>query len=226
MQGMIEAIRAIARDEDQRLSHARIGVVTSVHGAGDAPDHACTVRLRETGLVLPRVPMAVGLLGSASLPQEDDLVVVLFVEGDLHAPIVVGRLYTDTVEPPPHGPGEVVIALPERESEPDKQLIVRLATPGDGTRALSIALGGDVAVAVDIDDGGVSVKVGDTALTLTQSGSSDGAVTLSAGDAAITLSQGGDVTIETSGKLTLSAREVEIAGDATVKVAGQTIKLN
>ena len=35
-----------------------------------------------------------------------------------------------------------------------------------------------------------------------------------------------DVKIEASGKLSLKATQVEISGDATVKVAGQTIDLN
>ena len=40
------------------------------------------------------------------------------------------------------------------------------------------------------------------------------------------IDQGGDVDITASGTLRLQATSVEISGDATVKVAGQTIDLN
>ena len=37
---------------------------------------------------------------------------------------------------------------------------------------------------------------------------------------------GGNLTIEAAGTLKLKAANIEISGDATIKVAGQTIDLN
>jgi uncharacterized protein (DUF2345 family) len=49
---------------------------------------------------------------------------------------------------------------------------------------------------------------------------------LSVGGSKITVAQSGDVTVAAEGKLLLKGAEVEISGDATVKVGGQMIKLN
>jgi hypothetical protein len=40
------------------------------------------------------------------------------------------------------------------------------------------------------------------------------------------LDQGGDATLDTTGKLTLKGKDVEIAGDASIKIAGQKVDLN
>jgi hypothetical protein len=63
-------------------------------------------------------------------------------------------------------------------------------------------------------------------LELTQSGASDGKAELKVGDAKVTLEQAGDVKIETTGKLSLKATDIEIKADASVKVSGTTVELN
>lgn len=226
MQRMVHTIRRIARHESDQRWIAALGVVTSVHGRDGESDHSCTVELRETGLVLPKVPIATGLIGSVALPRENDLVVVLFAGGDLHAPVVIGRLYNEEVAPPQHGPGEAVVSLPGDEEADDKRLELRVVTPGDGTRAATVLLAGDVEVKVEVTDEGVRIQAQDATLSLTQSGSSDGKVELAAGDAKVTIEQGGDMALEATGKLTLKASEIEIAGDASVKVTGQTVDIN
>lgn len=226
VQGILRTVQAIARHEVGKQAAPRLAIVTSVHGANGQPDHACTVRLRESEIVLPKVPIATGLIGAVGLPQENDLVVVLFLDGDMHAPVIAGRLYSDDVAPPPHGPDQVVVALPPRAETPDDQLIVTADTPGD-SRSLTVALGGDVAVQVEVSDGRIALTMGDkTQVTLTQSGASDGKVEIAAGTAKITLEQDGDIAIETAGKLSLKGTEIEIAGDAGVKINGATVELN
>jgi len=42
----------------------------------------------------------------------------------------------------------------------------------------------------------------------------------------VVLEGSGDARVEAEGTLTLKATKVEISGDATVKIAGQTIDLN
>src|SRR5690606_17769813 len=78
-------IRRIVRQEMLALHLAELGVVQEAHphaDKGDDNNHACTVRLRDTGLVLPRVPVAVGRKGLASIPDVGDLVLVQFIGGD------------------------------------------------------------------------------------------------------------------------------------------------
>jgi uncharacterized protein involved in type VI secretion and phage assembly len=221
---LVQTVRGIARAELDRLWYPALGVVTSIHGG--TTEHACTIKLRETGLVLPKVPIATGLIGTVALPREDDLVVVVFEQGDLHAPICIGRLYDDRVSPPDHGPGELIAVLPGGEEDESKAVKVALRTPGDGSRSLEVTLGGSVEVVLEVSDGLVRLRAQDATLELTQSGASDGKATLKVGDSSLTIEESGDVSVEASGKLTLKATQIEISGDATVKVAGQTIDLN
>ena len=223
----VRTIQQIARYEVERRWTTALGVVQSVHGADDAAKkYACTVQLRDSGLVLPEVPLATGLIGTAALPREKDLVVVVFVGGDLHEPVVVGRLYSDDVAPPKNGAGDVVANLPGDEESSDKRIEFRVATPGDGSRAITLTLDGSVKVALTIDDGGVTIETTDASVKLTQSSGSDARAEIKVGDAKITLTQSGDATIEASGTLKLHGSKVEIDGDTSVKIAGTAIDLN
>ena len=226
MHGMVQTIRRIARDEVAHAPAAALGIVTSLHGRDSEPDYACTVQLRETGLVLPKVPIATGLTGVAALPREQDLVLVVFAGGDLHDPVVVGRLYNEAVDPPEHAPGQLIAWLPGGEEDEAKALRLTVKTPGDGTRSLELALGGDIEVKVEIDDQKIRLTAQDASITLSQSGSSDGKAELKVGDASIVIEQGGDVTITAAGTLELKADKVKITGDSSVQVTGQTIDLN
>lgn len=223
MHQIVQTIRDIARHEVDQHWAPCLGVVKSVQGSGK---YSCTVRLRETQLVLPEVPIATGLLGTAALPSEGDLVVVVFAGGDLHAPIVVGRLHNDQIAPPDNDSGKINVSLPAGEQSDDKRLQLEVATPGDGTRKLHLLLDGNVKVELLVDDSGIEFKAQDTSLTLKQSGSSDGKAELKVGDNKVTVDQSGDITIEATGTLKLKASQIEISGDTSVKIAGQTVNLN
>lgn len=223
MQQMVHVLRQIARHEAMQRNAAYLGVVKSVQGKPD--DYACTVELRESRIVLPNVPIAVGFMGFACLPAEGDLVVVLFLGGDLHAPVVVGRLYTQDLKPPENDARELVMQLPV-DADTDKRIDLKISTPDDGTRTLSLLLDGDVKVSVEIKNDGIALTAQDASLTLSQTSGSDGQLEIKVGDAKMTFSQSGDVALETTGKLTLKGQTVEISGDASVKIAGQTVDLN
>jgi uncharacterized protein involved in type VI secretion and phage assembly len=226
MHHMVQTIRRIAQHEMGQRCNASLALVKSVYGRNGTADYSCTVELRESGIVLPKVPIATSLIGLAALPREDDLVLVLFVGGDIHAPVVVGRLYNETVSPPKHGPGEFVTSLPGGEESPDKSLELRIKTPGDGSRELHVLLDGDVKVELVIDNEGIRLQAQDTKLSLKQTGSSDGKAELTVGNSSVVIEQAGNITVKAEGKLLLKAQEVEISGDTSVKVAGQTIDLN
>jgi uncharacterized protein involved in type VI secretion and phage assembly len=226
MQRVVHAIRKIARHEIGQLWNASLGVVKSVHGANGEKDYACTVELRETGIVLPKVPIATSVIGSVSLPRQNDLVLIVFAGGDLHAPVVVGRLYSEDVEPPTHAPGELVVVLPGDETSADERIELRVNTPGDGTRSLALTLDGSVKVSLTIGDEGIRLEAQEATLHLTQTSSSDGKAELTVGDSKVVIEQSGNVTIEAAATLKLKATTIEIEGDATVKIAGQSIALN
>ena len=86
---LMATIRAIVRDEMNRLRPPELGVVTRVYGRSDdadASNHQVNVRLRCSEVELHRVPVLVGRPGWSALPNVDDLVLVNFVGGDLNAP--------------------------------------------------------------------------------------------------------------------------------------------
>jgi uncharacterized protein involved in type VI secretion and phage assembly len=228
MHRMVQTIQQIARHEAEQCAAPALAVVKSVHGSGGASHaYACTVQLRDSGVVLPKVPIATQVIGHAALPREHDLVLVAFAGGDLHAPVVVGRLYNEEVAPPKHEEGEFVTILPGDETDPSQSLELRVKTPGDGTRSVALTLSGNsVSVEVTIDDQTIRLKTQDASLELTQSGASDGKAELKVGEAKVTLEQSGDVSVQTSGKLTLKAADIEIKADSSVKISGATVEVN
>lgn len=226
MQRAVQTIRSIARHEVEQRWTSTLALVKSVQGANGNKKYSCTVELRETGIVLPEVPIATSVIGAVSLPRENDLVVVLFPGGDLHAAVVVGRLYSEEVSPPKNEAGEFVVVLPGDETAADKSLELRVKTPGDGSRELRLTLDGSIKVELALNNESIQLTTQDAQLTLTQTGSSDGKAELKAGDCKITMEQAGDVTIEAKGTLKLSASKIELSGDSSIKIAGQTVEVN
>lgn len=143
MSDLVTILRAIVREELRSLRLGDIGVVVSAfpHADGDAHNYECSVKLREGGLELRRVPMATPHIGMVSAPNVGDLVLLSYVGGDPNRPIVVGRLYSDKENPPVHEKDEL-----------------RMESP----------LGGKTSIAIDKDQS-VVVKAGDTMVTVKQS---------------------------------------------------------
>lgn len=215
---IFDSIARIARHEASVRPIAAIGEVTSVYAADATPkDHAVTVKLRESGLTIPHVPIAVGVLGFAAIPAVGDIVVILFVEGDYHSPVVVGRLYRNDFEPPKHAAGQVVLRLPAGEDEP--QLECEIA--GDPA-LLKLTLPDDVLV--QIENGKIFLQSGEVSATLEAGGG--GRIELKAGGTAMTLKKDGDVTIKAGGNLKIEATEIDLSGTAKVKIKGGTVEVN
>lgn len=215
---LFTSISRIARHEAGARPVASAGKVTSIFpNEGGSPDHAVSVRLRESGIILNRVPIAVGAMGFAAIPAVDDLVVVAFLEGDYHSPVVVGRLYHADQEAPKHKDGQLVLRLPSGATSPDLECeisgdppVVKLTLPGD--------------VLVEVVKEKITLSVGDIKATL--DGAGGGRLELAAGGSKITMKKDGDVSVKSAGKLKLEATEVEISGQAKVKVSGGIVEVN
>lgn len=219
---LFESVTRIARHESQARAAAAVGRVTETFGGGGAvADHAATVELRDSGVLLPRVPIAVGLLGFAALPAADDLVLVVFLGGDPNAPVIVGRLYTDALAPPSEATdGQATLSLPAGDADSALQLGLAL----DGTTA-ALRLGtGDEPVEIALDDSTVEVTVGALELRVTSEGG--GRLELKAGATEVILKKDGDLSLTTSGTLSLSGNEVEISGQSKVKISGAQVEIN
>jgi Type VI secretion system/phage-baseplate injector OB domain len=215
---LFDSVSRIARHEAAARSIAAIGEVVDVFDGSGAPaDHAATIRLRETGLLLPKVPIAVGVLGQASTPTAGDLVVVVFADGDVHAPVVVGRLYHADLAPPQHGNGDIVLALPAGAQQPSFNAVLRGGDP-----KLTIGFGSEVELTAD--DKVLQVRTGDAQATVEAAGG--GRIELKIGDASVTVTGRGDITLKTTGKLSLQGGDVEIKGQSSVTVSGPQVKVN
>ena len=216
---LYDSIARIARHEAAARLSAGVGRVAAIHPAeGASVDHAVTVEMRDSGLVLERVPIAVGVLGFAAIPEVGELVVVVFLDGDANAPVVVGRLYHPAQDPPAHAAGQLVLHLPPHPAEPAVDLVIATADPP----SVRLAVGPDVVLEITRER--TSVKVGEITLTLEAAGG--GRAELAAGGAKITLKKDGDITVHTDGRLKLEGKNVEINASSRVVVTGGEVLIN
>lgn len=207
-------LRRIIREELRSLRLPELAVVQEVHPhaeAGDDDNYACTVRLRDTGLVLARVPLATSRKGVAAIPDPGDLVLVQFLGGEANAPVITGSFYNDEDRPPPNAEGEAVLRLPVDAGE-GEGVEVRLASAD--TAAATLALGASLRIELKDDDPVVVIDVGGGAARLTID--SDGTVTLTSAKALAI--EGGEVSVKGT------AIRIEADGELTLK--GATINLN
>ena len=215
---LFESIARIARHESAKRPVAAIGRVVDTYGPSDnLGDYAVSVELRDSGLVLPRVPVASGVLGFAAIPAVEDLVIVVFAEGSYHAPVVVGRLYTPDLNAPKHDAGQLTLQLPPGDDEPALDLTIdgnepswRLKMPGD--------------VLLECVEEKINLTVGELKLVIDAGGG--GSAELAAGGAVLRIKQDGDITLSTQGNLTLEGNEVSISGMSKVSVSAPQVEIN
>lgn len=217
---LFDSVARIARHELAARQVASTGIVTEVFPAEDGgpPDHAASVQLRDTRQILPRVPIAVGVLGLAAIPAVDDLVLVVFCEGDAHAPVIVGRLYHPDQNPPTHSPGQVVLALPSGSSSPT----VKVLATADPELTLEFP---EAKVKLALD-GSPRAELIVGPLTARFDGSGSGQVEIETGAVTFTLTGGGDVTLSAKGTLKLEGAQIQISSQGPLKLQGATVELN
>jgi phage baseplate assembly protein gpV len=198
MSDMVEILRALVRDELARRAAPQLGTVTSLfaHESGSSDgNHQVNVKLRDSGVELQRVPVTVSRLGLSMLPRVDDLVLVVFVGGDVNAPVVVGSLYDEALQPPEAKAEEVVYQPTDAEDSALRRLHVELVN-------------GSV---VTLDDEKLTVQLGGTTLVIHK----DGDVVIE-GAGKLEIKTDGDITIEAGGNLELKAQ-----ANVTVKAGAQ-----
>lgn len=191
MSELTDTLRAMIRDELARMRSPELGIVLEVYANdADGNNHQVDVRLRGSGVKLQRAPVTVPRYGMSILPRVGDLVLVMFVGGNLNAPIVVGSVYDENTQPPEAAPGELVYQIPDAGAE--RHLYVELPS----------------GMSYTVDDEAMKIAAGGTEVLLEK----DGNLQIKAvGN--IELKADGDISLEASGKLTLkAATDVEIEG--------------
>jgi uncharacterized protein involved in type VI secretion and phage assembly len=209
---LVGLVQAVVRDQLSAVRVAEVAVVTEAFphaSGGDKFNYECTVRLRDSGLELPRVPVATGRIGLAAIPNVDDLVLVTFVGGSLHGAVITGRLYNDVDRPPEAKAKECVYVSPDAAEAGVRR--VSLQFPNGNTLLL--------------DDEHLEIEMAGTKITVTNGGdvqidSSDKVIVKSSGATEITA--GGDISVAASGSVHIKAdRDVKIEG-LSASVKGQT----
>jgi phage baseplate assembly protein gpV len=226
MSSIVQTLQAIVQAELRRLRIAELGLVQEVypHAAEDDQDnYACDVRLKASGLVLNRVPVVTGHLGTAAIPNVGDLVLLNFDQGDVNQPIIVGRLYNDEDRPPLNTSDEVIFRLPLAESD-DRTIQASIKNhqdaPQGSPRQVRIELAPKITL--EINDQSVTATAGSNEMKLDQPGTNGGTVSLEAGGTRITLDQDGDLTIVAAGALKIEARRGLTLEGQTVSIKGRT----
>lgn len=203
---LYETIQRIVQEELRRVHMAELAVVQAQHahsGEADQDNYSCTVKLRNSALVLQQVPVATPRIGQVSIPAVGDLVLVQFVGGDINAPIIVGSLYNDEDRPPVNTNGQAILHLPLAGGDSDA---VHIEINSDGKREINIKLGSGLEINLRDDDPAVKIAVGSSATVQIDS---DGAISL-----------------ESQGKIAIKGNEISIEAQAQLKLKGATIDLN
>ena len=211
MSELIHTLRAIVRDELSRIRTSEMGIVVAVYpNDNDGNNHQVDVRLRNSGVELKRAPVIVQRYGISALPNVGDAVLVVFLGGELNAPMVVGCVYNEEHNPPEAAAAEVVYHIPDQGGE--RHLYVELPS----------------GMSITVNDESIQITAGGTEVQLEQDG--DLKIVSAAN---IELQSQGDITLDASGKLNLKAgQDVSVQGlnvknqaDAQLECKGATLKL-
>ena len=144
---------------------------------GDNDNYGCDVRLKNSGLLLKRVPIATGHIGTAAIPNIGDLVLLAFDKGDVNQPIVIGRLYNDEDRPPLNNPDEVIFRLPLAEAD-DKTIKAAIRNHPAQSPPREMIFEMPPKITVRVTDGTVRATAGKTEMKLDQPDGSGGTVTV------------------------------------------------
>jgi hypothetical protein len=146
----IEVIRKVAESEVKKIHTLEMGIVTSTfpHSGDNDDNYECNVKLKNRDLELQRVPIATQMIGLAHIPNIGDLVLISFINGNINAPVVTGRLYNDENRPPFNKDGEIIFELPNSIS---LKVTAEGLEAAVGKSVISIKTGGDITISAKGD---------------------------------------------------------------------------
>ena len=201
---IVETIKGIAQKELERVHLPELGVVTSIFphsSASDKDNYECNVRLKNADVELRKVPIATQCIGLVGIPRVGDLVLLAFINGDINAPIVIGRLYNDE-DRPPLNKAEEVVYIPPYARNPDVRRIYLEFPEGMIFR---------------ITDDEVDVNAGETKVIIQRNGD-----VIIESKANISVKAEGDATLKSKGNMTFSASSIKMESDKDLNLKSGT----
>lgn len=215
---LVGLVRRLVRDELAAQRGPALATVTAVYAHTDKDDshnYEADVRLKHDGLELKQLPIAVAHVGVAEPPRTGDLVLVQFVDGELHQGVITGRFYDEDQRPPLFADDDLVF----EHRLPDGKLN-HLRFAADGT----IYLQREVKKPEDSSEFVAGIKL-----------DPDGNIELKTGDSTVITLRDGEIEIKSDGnpirlicdKLTLDGK-LQVTGEATfdarTKIMGITLE--
>ena len=182
----------------------------------------------ETDWCYVMAPLGGKECGQFFFPNVNDLVVLAYLGGDPHRPMVLGSFWNAETKPPYTIEGGKVYNFSIKTpggtellfyDEPNKQKVTLTLPSGtvlsidDENQAVALKdKNGDNALEMDLKGGNITLKA-KTKLVL------------SAGDTSVTLESGGDLTQKASGKVAVEAANIEEKGSAKVALQGGEVEV-
>jgi uncharacterized protein involved in type VI secretion and phage assembly len=204
MSGMVEVIRKIVEAEIRKIYVTEVGVVTSVFPDPD-DFYRCNVMLHSRGVVdgsgeieLRDVPIATQQIGLVNIPNVDDLVLVSFLNGDLQAPVVIGRLYNEDQKPPDNKIDELVYVAPDMTGDDENARRVYVEFPS----GIKLTMTEDI----------VNLEAGETTLKINR----DGNVEIECKEA---------VSITATGEMTFKAEKIFMESEKAMEFKAESTKM-
>jgi hypothetical protein len=206
---LIDLIQSIVRDQLQGYRTAELGVVTNVYShenSSDKNNYECDVRLRDSGFELKRVALCTQRVGVVAIPNPDDLVLVQYLNGDIHTAVIAGRLYNDQIRSPEAKAREYVYISQDSEESGIRRIYLVLPNSNKLT----------------VDDDKVLLEMGSTKITV----NNDGDIELNCASNNIKLTDGngsnlleiqsesGQVKVKGQTKVVVEAPQIEVVEGA------------
>jgi uncharacterized protein involved in type VI secretion and phage assembly len=206
---IVETMRGIAQRELHKLHLPTLGTVTSIFphsGASDKDNYECNVRLKNEDIELRKVPIATQCIGLAGIPRVGDLVMIVFVNGDINAPIAIGRLYNDEDRPPLNSAEEVVYVPPYKANPKVRRIYLEFPQK----------------MILKITDDEVDIKAGDTKVIIIRNGD-----VVIESKANVSVTADGDATLKSKGNMTIAGASIKIESDNDLNLkSGSDLKMN
>lgn len=204
---LLETIQKIIREELGQIRTSELAIVQAQHphaSDSDQDNYACTVKLRNSDIVLKQVPVATPRIGAVSIPAVGDLVLVNFMNGDINAPIITNSLYNDVDRPPVNEAGQAIWHLPLGASDSDA---VHAELHSGDRRELNLQLGDGISINIRDDDPVIELTVdsGKASIKIDR----DGAITLKS-SSSIQIEGSSDINIKAGGQLNLKGATINL----------------
>lgn len=204
---LLETLQHIVREELGRIRTAELAIVQEAHphaSDSDTDNYACTVKLRNSEIVLQQVPVATPRLGSASIPSVGDLVMVQFIGGDINAPVITSSLYNDEDRPPINQVGQSILHLPLGSGDSDA---VHVELHSGDRRELVFKLGDGISINIRDDNPVVEINV-------------------DSGKATVQIDRDGALTLQSQSNIKIQGNEITLEAQSQLNLKGSTVNIN